>query len=165
MLATILKYGSAAVTDLYQSPLLGLIVLGLAVAYVVYQTFIHPLSKFPGPPIASLTNWWKIYHTYRLDLHEAVLALHHRYGPVVRIGPNDLHFWEPEAITAIYKAGRAMPKTEFYDSFTTFNPNLFGTTDDDVSLRPPRVSRNVRSADPSSSNMLSGDVSCHMDFP
>lgn len=104
-----------------------------AVAHVVQRRFFHPLSKFPGPYVDFITNWWKTYHTYRLDLHEAVLALHHTYGPIVRIGPKDLHFWEPETIFAIYKAERVMQKTEFYNSFTTFNPNLFGTTNSNVS--------------------------------
>lgn len=113
-----------------------LFVFGVAfIYYIVHQRFFHPLSGFPGPYVASITNWWKVYHVYQLDLHEVVLSLHQKYGPVVRIGPNDLHFWNPEALTAIYKAGRTMPKTGFYDAFTTFNPNLFGTTDDDVSVQ------------------------------
>lgn len=28
-----------------------------------------------------------------------------------------------------------MGKSEFYDAFTAFNPNIFGTTNDDVSCR------------------------------
>jgi hypothetical protein len=132
MLAVTSKYGITVYSShpyLLFSALVGVVIL----FYVIYQRFLHPLSKFPGPHLATLTNWWKIYHTYHLDLHEVVLRLHEKYGPVIRIGPNDLHFWNPEALPAIYKAGRSMPKTEFYDSFTAFNPNLFGTTDDDVS--------------------------------
>ncbi|OCL14612.1 cytochrome P450 [Glonium stellatum] len=130
MLAATLRYSVAGYNT---HPLLLLLaLLGFTVFfYVIYYRFAHPLSKYPGPYLACLTNWWKVYHTFRLDLHEAVLLLHEKYGSVVRIGPNDLHFWGPEALAPIYKAGRSMPKTEFYDSFTTFNPNLFGTTDDD----------------------------------
>jgi hypothetical protein len=60
---------------------------------------------------------------------------------VTRIGPNDLHFWNAEAITPIYKAGKAMGKTEFYDAFTTFNPNLFGTRNEAVGLESPTTAK------------------------
>lgn len=69
---------------------------------------------------------------YKLVLHEKLVELHQKYGPVVRIGPNHLHFWDGEAIAPIYKAGRKMGKTEFYGAFTAFNPNLFGGRDEDV---------------------------------
>ena len=111
--------------------------------YVIYQRFFHPLSRFPGPLVASLTNVWKSYYTYRLDLHEQLAKLHDRYGPVIRVGPNDLHFRTPDAIAPIYKSGRKMPKSPFYDAFTTFNPNLFGTQDEDV--RVERTSDNLPS--------------------
>lgn len=62
-----------------------------------------------------------------------LIEAHKRYGSVVRVGPNDLSFDSAEAVSQIYKAGRDMPKTGFYDGFTTFNPNLFGTRDEDVS--------------------------------
>jgi hypothetical protein len=94
--------------------------------------YLHSLSKYPGPLFASLTNTYKAYYVYNLTLHEKLLELHMRYGPVVRIGPNHLHTWEGEAIATIYKGGRNMAKTEFYDAFTAFNPNLFGGTNEDV---------------------------------
>jgi benzoate 4-monooxygenase len=96
--------------------------------------YFHPLSKYPGPLIASLTNCFKAYYVYNLKLHEKLLELHMQYGPVVRVGPNHLHLWEGEAIAPIYKGGRNMGKTEFYDAFTAFNPNLFGGTNEDVIL-------------------------------
>ncbi|KAL4878787.1 cytochrome P450 [Aspergillus karnatakaensis] len=93
---------------------------------------LHPLSKYPGPLLASLSNTYKAYYTYKLTIHEQLLHLHNKYGPVVRIGPNHLHTWEGEAIAPIYKGGRSMGKSEFYDAFTAFNPNLFGGRDEDV---------------------------------
>ena len=62
-------------------------------------------------------------------------ALHEKYGPIVRIGPNDLNFNGSEAVVPIFKSGRTMPKSAFYDGFTTFKANLFGTRDEDVSGR------------------------------
>lgn len=106
-------------------------------SYVVYMRYFHSLSNYPGPLLATLTNTYKAYYVYNLTLHEKLLGLHMRYGPVVRIGPNHLHTWEGEAIAPIYRGGRNMGKTEFYNAFTAFNPNLFGGTNEDVrSLTP-----------------------------
>lgn len=58
--------------------------------------------------------------------------LHEKYGPVIRIGPNDLNFASEDAVATIYKSGRAMPKSSFYDGFTTFQANIFGTRDEDL---------------------------------
>lgn len=119
-------------------PLLNITFLAVAVVlvgYVLYMLYLHPLSQYPGPKTACLTNAWKAYWVYKLVLHERLIELHQQYGPVVRIGPNHLHFWDGEAIAPIYKGGRKMGKTEFYDAFTAFNPNLFGGTNEDVSVK------------------------------
>ncbi|KAL4998431.1 cytochrome P450 [Aspergillus recurvatus] len=101
-------------------------------AYVVYMRHFHPLSQYPGPLFASLSNTYKAYHVYKLTIHEKLLELHNTYGPIVRIGPNHLHTWEGDAIAPIYKGGRSMGKSEFYDAFTAFRPNLFGGRDEDT---------------------------------
>ena len=48
------------------------------------------------------------------------------------IGPNDLDFQDADAVAAIYKSGRIMPKSSFYDGFTAFKANVFGTRDEAV---------------------------------
>ncbi|KAJ5961039.1 Cytochrome P450 E-class group I [Penicillium vulpinum] len=110
------------------SLVIGVVLIG----YISYMSYFHPLLRYPGPKIASLTNLWKAYYVYKLVLHERLVELHQQYGPVVRIGPNHLHFWDGEAIAPIYKGGRKMGKTEFYNAFTAFNPNLFGGRDEDI---------------------------------
>ena len=117
----------------YQWMLAGELCLLLLLSYLIYMRDLHPLAKYPGPLLASLTNGWKAYYVYKLFFHERLIELHQRHGPVVRVGPNHLHFWDGNAIATIYKGGRSMGKSEFYDAFTAFNPNLFGTTNDDVS--------------------------------
>jgi hypothetical protein len=113
---------------LQTSAVAGFLVLG----YVVYYRYLHPLAKYPGPPLASVTNLWKTYHLWNLHLPHTLVRLHEQYGDVVRVGPNDLSFRNPDAVNTIYKAGRQLQKTSFYDGFTTFNPNLFGTQDEEV---------------------------------
>ncbi|KAJ6114460.1 hypothetical protein N7486_000238 [Penicillium sp. IBT 16267x] len=37
--------------------------------YIVYMRFLHPLTKYPGPLLATLTNGFKAYYVYNLRLH------------------------------------------------------------------------------------------------
>jgi benzoate 4-monooxygenase len=111
-------------------------VLLLAVVAVVvsgvYNRRFHPLSKFPGPFWAAQTDVWRVYQLWTRRMPDTLVGVHAKYGPVVRIGPNDLSFQPVEAINPIYKSGRKMIKSNFYDGFTTFHPNLFGTRDEEV---------------------------------
>ena len=118
--------------------MLSVSILLLAIAAVllcsiVHKHFLHPLSNFRGPFWAAQTDLWRAYHLCTKRLPDTLETLHTKYGPVVRIGPNDLSFKSVAAIPQIYKSGRKVVKSSFYDGFTTFHPNLFGTRDEDVS--------------------------------
>lgn len=66
-----------------------LLLLGTG-GYVIYQCFLSPLARIPGPFLAKLTNWHRAYLTYEGQAHRKYLALHRKYGAVVRTGPNVL---------------------------------------------------------------------------
>ena len=72
------------------------------VAYVVFQRWISSLAKFPGPWAASLSKYWLVRHTMKGQLHRELIRLHDRYGPVVRIAPNELSVADLGAIRRIY---------------------------------------------------------------
>ncbi|KAL0580842.1 hypothetical protein V5O48_001133, partial [Marasmius crinis-equi] len=55
----------------------------------------------PGPTLAKCTKFWGMYQSHTGKLHEKYLELHRQYGPVVRIGPNELSFCDVEAIQPI----------------------------------------------------------------
>ncbi len=109
-----------------------LILVAAVFGYCVYLYMVDPLAKHPGPFLARVSNLWRVYHTWNASLPDRLLELHKKHGPVIRIGPNDLDFNEAAAVKPIYKAGRSMPKSDFYDGFTAFKANLFGTRDEDV---------------------------------
>jgi hypothetical protein len=97
----------------------------LLLAYMTYYRFLHPLARFPGPLTASISNGWKLWATWNDRMPEEIEKLHARYGPIVRIGPNDLSFNTPEAVTTIYKSSWA--KGNFYEGFhSTQEHGLFG---------------------------------------
>lgn len=112
-------------------PLFG---LTLVVARLLQIHFFHPLRTFPGPFWAAHTDLWRVYHLSTKRFPETILELHARYGQVVRIAPNELSFEGVGIIEQVYKAGRKFVKSDFYDGFTAFHPNLFGTRDEEVSI-------------------------------
>ncbi|KAF2403936.1 cytochrome P450 [Trichodelitschia bisporula] len=101
-----------------------LLALAGLVTYVfagaVYRLYFHPLAKFPGPKIAALTTWYEGWYDYlwlqgKFTFHLA--DLHKKYGPIVRIGPNEVHIKDPEFFSQIYTMSSAkIDKYEYYYS-------------------------------------------------
>lgn len=118
------------------SPILPIVIffVFLTIVSIVYQHFLHPIARFPGPFLAGLTDLSKFSYFWSLQIDKKLFALHEKYGPIVRIGPNELSFYGAGAVAPIYKSGRVMVKSHFYDGFTAFKPNVFGTRDEDVRL-------------------------------
>ncbi|KAI1738863.1 cytochrome P450 [Xylaria scruposa] len=85
-----------------------------ACSYVLYQCVFSPLAAFPGPLAAKLSKGWRAYVSYRGRWHRDLLDLHQRYGPVVRIGPNELSIGDPDAFLQIYRVNGAYPKSACY---------------------------------------------------
>ncbi|POS69760.1 isotrichodermin C-15 hydroxylase [Diaporthe helianthi] len=113
--------------------------------YVIYRVYFHPLARFPGPFLASVTDIWQAYQILTLKQPYNLTELHAKYGQFVRYGPDKLSITAEDAIPLIYqKGGRVMPKTEFYDAFggpAGTNPNTFGMRDEERhSIRRPHMS-------------------------
>lgn len=74
----------------------------LVAGVVAYRLTLHPLSKVPGPKLAAMSNIWYAYQVRNGRVHLLGKTLHEQYGPVVRVGPNELWFNTKEAFDAIY---------------------------------------------------------------
>ncbi|KAI5120324.1 hypothetical protein M0805_000384 [Coniferiporia weirii] len=83
--------------------------VGASVFYVALLSSIatyrvspwHPLAKYPGPLIAKLTQFWLVYAAMGGKYHLKLKALHDKYGPYVRVGPNEVSFVDVGLITKI----------------------------------------------------------------
>ncbi|KAG9529486.1 benzoate 4-monooxygenase cytochrome P450, partial [Aureobasidium melanogenum] len=89
------------------------------VSLMVYNVYFHPLSKYPGPKMASATILWYMYSLGSGKHHEHCDALHQKYGKVVRIGPDQLSFISAQAYKEIY--GHRPGKVEM-----TKDPRFYG---------------------------------------
>ncbi|KAL0066650.1 hypothetical protein AAF712_006253 [Marasmius tenuissimus] len=65
----------------------------------VYRLEFHALVGFPGPRFAALTHYYRAY--YEVFQHggwlDQLKVLHAKYGPIIRVSPNELHFSTPGA--------------------------------------------------------------------
>jgi len=76
----------------------------------VYSVYFHPLSKFPGPPLAAASILPATLQTFRGTLQQWVIEQHRHYGPVVRIRPNELSFITDSAWKDIYAHRQGHPQ-------------------------------------------------------
>lgn len=69
-----------------------------------YRLLLHPLRKYPGPILGKLSKFHFSYVCGTGNSHRYLEKLHRRYGDIVRYGPNELSFIDPEDVTFIHGA-------------------------------------------------------------
>jgi hypothetical protein len=99
------------------------------VAYIIYQRFFHRLAAVPGPFLASITRLWLVYQSRTLQRHRVEMALHKKYGKIVRISPNELCISDLSYVKTIYGANSRFLKADWYETVEPNDPdamNLLG---------------------------------------
>ncbi|KAI1503322.1 P450 monooxygenase No.1 [Biscogniauxia marginata] len=100
-------------------PVIGLsLVITYYVLFAFYQLLLSPLRSFPGPLLWKISLVPRAWALTRGVLPFRIAALHDRYGPIVRVAPNELSFRDANAWREIY-GHRAAGEEEFqkYDKF------------------------------------------------
>jgi hypothetical protein len=87
-----------------------LILLFVSISYLLKNRFNRGLNKYPGPFLASLTNWWRFWDVYKRRPEVTHIKLHAKHGDVVRLGPNVLSFANPNALKTIYGLNKGFTK-------------------------------------------------------
>ncbi|KAJ7595196.1 cytochrome P450 [Mycena floridula] len=86
----------------------------LIIATCIYRLSpLHPLAKYPGPVLFKLSRLAAWYLVRRGDQHKYYRALHERYGPYIRTGPNHIHTSDAAAIRPVM-VSRDFSKGERY---------------------------------------------------
>ncbi|KAI1262386.1 putative cytochrome P450 [Xylariaceae sp. FL1019] len=93
----------------------------ITIVTMLYNAFMHPLRKFPGPFSHRVSVIPRAVYQMRGALAFHVAELHNQYGDVVRVAPNELAFSSLQAVRDIYKKngqGQEFPKYKgFYKVF------------------------------------------------
>jgi hypothetical protein len=59
-------------------------------AWIIYALTFHPLRKIPGPLLATISRLWYMRKIWTEDVEKDERALHAKYGPLIRIAPNEV---------------------------------------------------------------------------
>lgn len=87
----------------------------------IYRATFAPLSKLPGPLYTLFSDVFLMYKEFTAQRRVYIHELHKRFGPVVRLGPNEVSFTSLEALKEIYQSGGSgYDKTEFYNLFIQY---------------------------------------------
>ncbi|KAI9711590.1 MAG: hypothetical protein M1820_002155 [Bogoriella megaspora] len=100
----------------------------------LYRLFIHPLAKFPGPKLAALTTWYEGYYDVirRGRYIFQIGKLHDKYGPIVRIGPNEVHILDHSYYDTLYSMTNRFDKYSWFYSMMGNPQATFATVDADL---------------------------------
>ncbi|KAF5254839.1 hypothetical protein FANTH_422 [Fusarium anthophilum] len=106
--------------------------LGAAALLVVTHLIIRLTSataKVPGPLVSNFTSLVLKWHELNANRTVYIHELHKKYGPVVRIAPNEVSFTSINALKEIYgSGGSGYDKTEFYDLFQVYGKRTMFST-------------------------------------
>jgi len=113
----------------------------LVAARYIYRITFHPLARFPGPKLAALSNLYAV--SYDLSSKDSLVkhlkSLHDKYGPIVRVRPNELHIFNWEAYRTVFKQGSDFDRpADFYN-----NPEIDGSILSTPSARVAKPHRDL----------------------
>jgi cytochrome P450 len=103
--------------------LLFTLLLTRLLVYPIFRAILSPLRSIPGPLLARLNRIYYFYGVSTGSFHHTNLALHKRYGPVVRLAPNLYSLDLPLSIKPIYSISSNYPKSDWYDGWRHPDPN------------------------------------------
>ncbi|KAJ5758202.1 Cytochrome P450 [Penicillium nucicola] len=103
---------------------------------LVYRAFLHRLSRFPGPFLARLSNFYvTALSGKKLQLCDEIQKLHQQYGDYVRIGPTEISIIDPAAIKVIHGTASKFEKGPWY---TVIEPRTSLQTERNKSIHAQR---------------------------
>ncbi|KAI1358221.1 cytochrome P450 [Xylaria arbuscula] len=87
----------------------------LFTSILIYRLFEHRLRHFQGPPLAAVSKFWHLSKVLSTSNNDLLDQLYHKYGKIIRTGPQELTIIDPEAFDAIAGARTSCIKSPFYD--------------------------------------------------
>ncbi|OLN85443.1 Pisatin demethylase 21 [Colletotrichum chlorophyti] len=76
----------------------------------------YRLRKIPGPFLASVSVLWQLKKAVGGTYHEHLNEIARQYGPLARIGPNELLCTDPDSLRKMSAVRSPYTKGDFYDA-------------------------------------------------
>jgi hypothetical protein len=90
---------------------IGSLVVFYAIYFILHPWYLSPLKHIPGPWYAVYSKWWLVYKTLKGVRSKTIHNLHLKYGPWVRVAPNEVSTCDSNAIVPIYGVNSNFIKT------------------------------------------------------
>lgn len=129
----------------------------IAVAFIVLLVFWllrnrykRNLQTLPGPFTNSITVIPRLWSVFKGKSHLDDLALHRKYGDIVRLAPNSVSVCDPAALDALYGISSKFFKAGFYEPVRFYDeegliPDPFVLADKTMHSRMKRNAANAYS--------------------
>ncbi|KAK7228051.1 hypothetical protein V2G26_000221 [Clonostachys chloroleuca] len=96
----------------------------------VYRLVFHALRHVPGPFLAKISDLYFVPSTFKFDRVYRLRELHQKYGPVIRVGPNEVSISDWRMYRRIYNDRQTLKDPRFYSPFSFLgHGNVFSVTD------------------------------------
>ncbi|CAG8982845.1 hypothetical protein HYALB_00006655 [Hymenoscyphus albidus] len=117
------------------------VVIIMLACQIIYNAFLHPLSKVLGRFFARVSGLPSWYSAMSGDRHIWLWQLFQIYGPKVRITPNTVVFCDPVAYRDIYSNKANVQKGPFYEAWQKdeYDVNTFSTREKKVHARQRKM--------------------------
>ena len=110
---------------------------------IVYNLFFSPFKNIPGPFLAKITTKWLTINEVTGQRSLIVEQAHQKYGPIVRLAPDELSFADRSCIKELYLSGSKFPKSRRYEGFASTTRASFDMTDKDQHRERRNLVRHV----------------------
>jgi hypothetical protein len=103
------------------------------ISTTIYNLYLSPISKIPGPKLAAATWWYEYYYdvvNYGKFVFK-VMGLHNEYGLIVRISPYEVHISDPDFYDTLYASSSTNRKDRwsFYTNGLGLPVSTLGTVE------------------------------------
>ncbi|KAI1107412.1 cytochrome P450 [Jackrogersella minutella] len=93
---------------------------------IVRPFYISQLRHVPGPRLAAISSLWLDSRYYNETAVPLIRSLHAKYGPIVRVGPNEVAIDDPKQLSTIYGVRSTFTKPSTALLFQNYGfPNIF----------------------------------------
>lgn len=89
----------------------------------LYKSLTSPLRSVPGPFLARFGRFWYFWRVYLQHWEHEDIALHRKYGPVVRVASDMYSIDSPEVVKKVYNINSKFVKSDWYYAWQHPDPN------------------------------------------
>jgi hypothetical protein len=85
----------------------------LLITRLLANKYGNSLNQVPGPALAAFTDFWRFFNVCKRRPELTHIALHEKYGNIVRLGPRTVSISDPAVVQTIYGPNSGYTKSDF----------------------------------------------------